>query len=62
MFVAERFTGFAGRYVPIKETIRGFRMILNGELDHIPEQMFYMVGAIEDVLGRYEEAKAKGEV
>ena len=62
MFVAERFTGFAGRYVPIKETVRGFRMILNGELDNVPEQMFYMAGGIEDVIQRYEEARSKGEV
>ncbi|PJF35317.1 MAG: F0F1 ATP synthase subunit beta [Candidatus Thermofonsia Clade 1 bacterium] len=62
MFVAARFTGREGRYVPIKETIRGFRMILNGELDHVPEQMFYMAGPIDDVLERYEEAKAKGEI
>jgi len=62
MFVAERFTGREGRYVPIKETIRGFRMILNGEVDHIPEQMFYMTGPIEDVLKRYDEAKEKGEL
>jgi F-type H+-transporting ATPase subunit beta len=62
MFVAARFTGREGRYVPIKDNIRGFRMILDGELDHIPEQMFYMAGPIEDVLERYEEAKAKGEV
>ncbi|MFN7211155.1 MAG: F0F1 ATP synthase subunit beta, partial [Aggregatilineales bacterium] len=62
MFVAARFTGREGRYVPIKETIRGFRMILNGELDHVPEQMFYMAGGIEDVIERYEEAKAKGEL
>jgi F-type H+-transporting ATPase subunit beta len=62
MFVAARFTGREGRYVPIKETIRGFRMILNGELDHVPEQMFYMAGGIDDVIERYEEAKAKGEL
>jgi F-type H+-transporting ATPase subunit beta len=62
MFVAARFTGREGRYVPIKETIRGFRMILDGELDHVPEQMFYMAGPIDDVIQRYEEAKAKGEL
>jgi F-type H+-transporting ATPase subunit beta len=62
MFVAARFTGREGRYVPIKETIRGFRMILNGELDHVPEQMFYMAGGIDEVIERYEEAKAKGEL
>jgi len=62
MKVAEQFTGREGRYVPIKETIRGFRMILDGELDYIPEQMFYMAGPIEDVLKRYDDAKAKGEL
>ncbi len=54
MFVAEQFTGREGRYVPIKDTVRGFRMILKGELDHIPEGLFYMAGPIEDVLERYE--------
>ena len=55
MFVAEQFTGREGRYVPIRDTVRGFRMILDGELDHIPEGLFYMAGAIEDVLARYEQ-------
>ncbi|PJF26748.1 MAG: F0F1 ATP synthase subunit beta [Phototrophicales bacterium] len=55
MKVAEQFTGRPGKYVRIKDTVRGFRMILNGELDHIPEQLFYMAGPIEDVLQRYEE-------
>lgn len=58
MVVAEQFTGREGRYVPVRDTVRGFRMILDGELDHIPEQMFYMAGAIEDVLQRHEEAGA----
>ncbi len=58
MVVAEQFTGREGRYVPVRDTVRGFRMILDGELDHIPEQLFYMAGAIEDVLQRYEEAEA----
>jgi F-type H+-transporting ATPase subunit beta len=53
MFVTEQFTGRAGRYVPIRDTVRGFRMILDGELDHIPEGMFYMAGPIEDVLERH---------
>jgi F-type H+/Na+-transporting ATPase subunit beta len=57
MFVAEQFTGREGRYVPISDTVRGFRMILDGELDHIPEQMFYMAGPIEDVLQRHEESE-----
>jgi F-type H+-transporting ATPase subunit beta len=51
-FVAEKFSGMEGRYVPVKETIRGFRMILDGECDHIPEQSFFMAGGIDDVLDR----------
>jgi F-type H+-transporting ATPase subunit beta len=53
MFVTEQFTGRAGRYVPIGDTVRGFRMILDGELDHIREGAFYMAGPIEDVLERH---------
>jgi len=53
-FVAENFTGSKGRYVPIAETIRGFREILDGKLDDIPEQAFYMTGSIDEV---YEKAK-----
>jgi F-type H+/Na+-transporting ATPase subunit beta len=56
-FVATQFTGREGRYVKVKDTVRGFRMILNGELDHIPEQLFYMAGPIEDVLQRYEQSQ-----
>ena len=55
--VAEVFTGSPGKYVSLKETIRGFKMICEGECDHIPEQAFYMVGGIEDVL---EKAKKLG--
>ena len=50
MYVASQFTGRDGRYVPIHETVRGFKMILDGELDDIPEQAFYMVGAIEEAV------------
>jgi F-type H+-transporting ATPase subunit beta len=53
-FVAEVFTGSPGKYVPLKETIKGFKGIVNGEYDDIPEQAFYMVGGIEEVL---EKAK-----
>lgn len=53
-FVAEVFTGSPGKYVPLKETIRGFKGILDGEYDHIPEQAFYMVGSIEEVLEKAE--------
>ncbi|MEM3063553.1 MAG: F0F1 ATP synthase subunit beta, partial [Nitrososphaerota archaeon] len=49
MFVAESFTGKEGKYVPIKETIKGFKKILDGELDNIPEQEFYMKGTIDEV-------------
>jgi F-type H+-transporting ATPase subunit beta len=49
-FVAERYTGIEGRYVPVKETVRGFRMILDGEADSVPEQAFFMAGNIDDVL------------
>jgi F-type H+-transporting ATPase subunit beta len=49
-FVAEIFTGTKGRYVSIKDTIRGFKGILNGEYDHLPEQAFYMVGSIEEAV------------
>jgi F-type H+-transporting ATPase subunit beta len=48
MFVAEVYTGRPGRYVPVKETVRGFLEILDGKHDHLPEQAFYMVGAIEE--------------
>jgi F-type H+-transporting ATPase subunit beta len=48
-FVAEVFTGTPGKYVPLKETIRGFRMIVDGECDQFPEQAFYMVGTIDEV-------------
>ncbi len=47
-FVAEQFTGMPGKYVDIKDTVRGFREILDGKVDHLPEQAFYMVGTIED--------------
>ena len=49
MFVAAPFTNREGRYVPIGETVRGFRAILDGHVDHFPEQAFYMQGTIEDV-------------
>lgn len=53
-FVAEVFTGFPGRYVPLSETIRGFKEILEGKHDDLPEQAFYMVGSIDEVV---EKAK-----
>jgi F-type H+-transporting ATPase subunit beta len=57
MVVAEQFTGRPGRYVKVKDTVRGFRMILDGEVDHIPEQMFYMAGTMDEVLQRYADAE-----
>jgi len=51
-FVAEVFTGAPGKYVPLKETIRGFKAILNGEFDHLPEQAFYMVGTIDEAVAK----------
>ncbi len=57
-FVAEQFTGTPGVYISRDETIRGFKMILSGELDHIAEQHFYMAGTIDEVLERHaKEAK-----
>jgi F-type H+-transporting ATPase subunit beta len=56
MFVAEKFSGIQGRYVPVKETVRGFKMILSGECDSIPEQAFFMAGSIDDVLEKAKDA------
>ena len=53
-FVAEQFTGYKGKYVPLKESVSGFGEILSGDLDDLPEQAFFMVGNIE-------EAKAKAQ-
>jgi F-type H+-transporting ATPase subunit beta len=57
MFVAEAFTGQAGKYVRVADTVAGFKRILSGELDHLPEQAFWMKGTIEDVLADADEAK-----
>jgi F-type H+-transporting ATPase subunit beta len=57
MFVAEVFTGLAGKFVPREETVRSFKEILEGRWDHLPEQAFYMVGAIEEAV---EKAKQMG--
>ena len=53
--VAEQFTGMPGQYVPLKETLRGFRMILNGECDSIPESCFLFAGTIDDVLAKAKQ-------
>lgn len=57
MFVAEQFTNQPGRYVPIKDTIDGFKAILDGELDDVPEQAFFMAGAIEEVFERAKQMR-----
>jgi len=56
--VAEVFTGSPGKYVSLKDTIRGFKAIVDGEYDHLPEQAFYMVGSIEEAV---EKAKKMAE-
>ncbi|MCH2669335.1 MAG: F0F1 ATP synthase subunit beta, partial [Gammaproteobacteria bacterium] len=58
MFVAEQFTGRAGEYVPVAETVRGFKEILEGKHDDLPEQAFYMVGAIEQAVEKASEMAA----
>ena len=57
-FVAEVFTGSPGKYVSLAETIKGFTMVLNGELDELPEQAFYLVGTIEEAISKSEKMEA----
>ena len=57
MFVAEQFTGQAGNYTPRDETISSFKMVLDGELDDLPEQAFYMVGGAEDAQRKAREMR-----
>ncbi|MGJ3251099.1 MAG: F0F1 ATP synthase subunit beta [Elainellaceae cyanobacterium] len=59
-FVAEVFTGLSGQYVSLEENIKGFNMILDGELDEIPEQAFYLKGGIDQVLEAAEKMKSEG--
>ena len=59
--VAEKFTGIPGVYVPLKETLRGFKAIVDGEMDQYPEMAFYNVGTLDDVIAKAEKLKA-GEV
>jgi F-type H+-transporting ATPase subunit beta len=59
-FVAETFTGTPGRYVPLKETIAGFKEIISGNMDHLPEQAFYMVGNLDEAIQKAERLKAGG--
>ncbi|MCA9922235.1 MAG: F0F1 ATP synthase subunit beta [Anaerolineales bacterium] len=58
MFVAEKFHGLNGKYVPTRETVRGFREILDGKHDDLPEQAFYMVGTIDEVVEKAEQMRA----
>jgi F-type H+-transporting ATPase subunit beta len=60
-FVAEQFTGLKGKYVKLSDTIKGFKMILDGKLDHLHEQAFFMVGTIEEAIEKGDKI-AKGEV
>jgi F-type H+-transporting ATPase subunit beta len=60
-FVAEVFTGSPGKYVKLEDTIKGFKMILSGELDELPEQAFYMVGDINEAIAKGEKLKAEGK-
>jgi F-type H+-transporting ATPase subunit beta len=55
--VAEVFTGSPGKYVPLKETIRGFKGLLAGDYDHLPEQAFYMVGTIDEAIEKATKLK-----
>jgi F-type H+-transporting ATPase subunit beta len=59
-FVAQQFTGFQGKYVKIDETIRGFKMILSGDLDHLPERAFAYKGGIEEVIADGEKLLREG--
>lgn len=58
--VAEQFTGMSGKYVQLKDTIKGFREILDGKCDDLPEQAFYMIGGIEEVYEKAEQLKKRG--
>jgi F-type H+-transporting ATPase subunit beta len=58
--VAEQFTGRPGKYVKLEETIDSFERVVNGELDHLPEQAFYMQGGVEDVFAEAERMKKEG--
>ena len=58
-FVAEVFTGSPGKYVSLKDTIAGFKGIVEGEYDHLPEQAFYMVGSIDEAVAKAEKIKAQ---
>jgi len=53
--VAEQFTGTPGKYVKLEDTVESFERVVKGEFDHLPEQAFYMVGGIEDVVARAKQ-------
>ena len=57
-FVAQAFTGIEGRYVKLEDTIRSFKAVVAGEYDHLPENAFYMVGAIEEAVEKAEKMKS----
>ena len=59
--VAQRFTGREGKSVSVKETVRGFKEILEGKHDDLPEQAFYMVGTIDEARAQGEEMKKRGQ-
>jgi F-type H+-transporting ATPase subunit beta len=59
MFVAQQFTGRAGRYVSIADTVASFRRLLDGEVDEVPQPMFYMAGSLDEVLERAGQQQAR---
>ena len=59
-FVAEAFTGISGKYVPVRETVRGFKEILEGKHDDVPTQAFYMQGTIDEVLANVAGSQSGG--
>ena len=60
MFVAEVFTGLPGIFTPVEETIESFEMLVNGDLDHLPEQAFLNVGGAEDAMKKADDLKKNG--
>jgi len=59
-FVAEQFTGMKGRYVKVEDTVKGFKMLVSGELDDLPEQAFLYIGGIDEAIEKAEKMKAEG--
>ena len=62
MHVAEKFTGVPGVYVPMSETVRGFKALIDGEMDEYPEAAFYNVGTLDDVKAKAERMKREGDI